>query len=104
MSIGMRIGNAIAGGLLCAVLTLMAGPAWAFDDANYPDLRGQWNRLEVPGIGPSFDPTKRPGRAQQAPLTAEYQKILEASLADQAAGGGGFAPRSEEHTSELQSR
>jgi hypothetical protein len=30
--------------------------------------------------------------AQQAPLTPEYQKILEASLADQATGGPGFAP------------
>ena len=30
-----------------------------------------------------------PGLAQQAPLTPEYQKILEDSLADQAAGGQG---------------
>ncbi len=86
------IGKAIAGGWLCAALMLMPGGAWAFDDANYPDLKGQWNRQEVPGIAPSFDPTRRPGLAQQAPLTPEYQKILEASLADQAAGGGGFAP------------
>jgi hypothetical protein len=48
--------------------------------------------MEVPGIGPSFDPTKRPGLGQLAPLTSEYQKILDASLADQAAGGAGFAP------------
>jgi hypothetical protein len=39
-----------------------------------------------------IDPTKRPGLNQQAPLTPEYQKILEASLADQAAGGGGGGP------------
>jgi hypothetical protein len=88
----MSIGNSIGGGLLGAALMLMYGGAWAFDDANYPDLKGQWNRVAVPGIAPSFDPTKRPGLAQQAPLTPEYQKILEASLADQAAGGGGFAP------------
>ena len=79
-------------GLLGAAMMLACGGAWAFDDSNYPDLKGQWNRVEVPGIGPSFDPTKRPGLAQQAPLTPEYQKILEASLADQATGGPGFAP------------
>src|SRR5258708_27052605 len=90
--IGMSIGRAMAGGLLGAALMLMPGGAWAFDDANYPDLKGQWHRGEVPGIGRSLDPTRRPGLAQRAPLTPEYQKILEASLADQAAGGGGFAP------------
>jgi hypothetical protein len=79
-------------GLLGAAMLLACGGAWAFDDSNYPDLKGQWNRMEVAGIGPSFDPTKRPGLAQQAPLTPEYQKILEASLADQATGGPGFAP------------
>jgi hypothetical protein len=77
--------------LLCVSLMLACGSARAFDDANYPDLRGQWNRVAIPGIAPSFDPTKRPGLAQQAPLTPEYQKILEESLADQAAGGGGFS-------------
>lgn len=31
----------------------------AFDDAIYPDLRGQWNRAPVPGAGqPAFDPNK----------------------------------------------
>ena len=54
---------------LCAALTLMPGGAGAFDDANYPDLKGQWNSQEVPGIGPSFDPTRRPGLAQQAEQT-----------------------------------
>jgi hypothetical protein len=88
----MLIGNSIGGGVLGVALMLTCTSAWAFDDANYPDMKGQWTRMEVPGIAPSFDPTKRPGLAQQAPLTPEYQKILEASLADQAAGGGGFGP------------
>src|SRR5262245_2533735 len=88
----MPTGNGIALGLLGAALMLMSGGASAFNDADYPDLKGQWNRQEIAGIAPSFDPTKRPGLAQQAPLTPKYQKILEASLADQAAGGGGFAP------------
>jgi hypothetical protein len=74
------------------VSSARASSAQAFDDSKYPDWKGQWDRLPVPGIGPSFDPTKRPGLGQQAPLTPEYQKILEASLADQAAGGGGFGP------------
>jgi hypothetical protein len=68
------------------------GTAVAFDGAKYPDLKGQWLRARAPmpnpGQGP-FDPTKRGGRAQEAPLTPEYQKLFEASLADQAAGGQG---------------
>jgi hypothetical protein len=88
---GMKIGKAIGGAALGVALTFAFGNAWAFDDANYPDMKGQWNRIAVPGVAPSFDPTKRPGLGQQAPLTPEYQKILEASLADQKAGGGGYA-------------
>ena len=53
---------------LAAALSMTLGGARAFDEAKYPDWKGQWNRLEVPGIGPSFDPTKRPGLGQQAPL------------------------------------
>jgi hypothetical protein len=79
-------------GIVILTAVMPNAMAQAFDDSKYPDWKGQWNRLEVPGIGPSFDPTKRPGLGQQAPLTPEYQKILEASLADQAAGGGGFGP------------
>jgi hypothetical protein len=77
--------------LIAALCGTFAG-AQAFDDANYPDWKGQWTRLPVPGIVgvPSFDPTKRAGRDQQAPLTAEYQKIFEDNLAEQAAGGHGI--------------
>jgi hypothetical protein len=65
--------------------------AQAFDDAKYPDLKGQWTRAPVPGaVGqPPYDPSKPWGRGQQAPLTPEYQAIFEANLADQAAGGHG---------------
>jgi hypothetical protein len=75
-----------------AVLLSLSASAHAFDDANYPDWKGQWTRAPVPGVGLalSFDPTKRGGLAQQAPLTAEYQKIYEANLAEQAAGGHGI--------------
>jgi hypothetical protein len=45
----------------------------------------------VRGLGgqPSFDQTKPWGLGQEAPLTAEYQKVLEGSIADQAKGGQG---------------
>jgi hypothetical protein len=76
---------------LAALLTTVGG-AWAFDDAQYPNLKGQWIRARPPagvtGQGP-FDPDKSWGRAQQAPLTPEYQTRFEASLADQASGGQG---------------
>jgi hypothetical protein len=65
--------------------TIAAAPA--FDESKFPDWSGQWRKPA--GIGNQWDQTKRPGLAQQAPLTAEYQKIFEASLADQAAGGQG---------------
>ena len=65
----------------------------AFDDAEYPDLSGQWRAVNL-GVGgqAAFDPTKAWGRAQQAPLTPEYRAILDASLADQANGGQGNWP------------
>src|SRR5579864_4990323 len=76
-----------------AVLSMTVGGARAFDDAQYPSLKGQWLRARPPagvtGQGP-FDPDKSWGLAQQAPLTPEYQAIFEASLADQAAGGQGL--------------
>ena len=72
-------------------LSALVGGAWAFDDAQYPDLRGQWTRATFPGVRgqPDFDQTKSSGRGQQAPLTPEYQAIFEANLADQEAGGFG---------------
>ena len=41
---------------------------------------------------PSHDQTKPWGFGQQAPLTPEYQKVLEDSIADQAKGGLGNFP------------
>jgi hypothetical protein len=65
--------------------------ARAFDDAQYPDLNGKWNR--APGGGPqpqpAFDPSKPWGKGQGAPLTVEYQAIFEANQLDQEAGGPG---------------
>ncbi len=76
---------------LAAALSVTVGSVQAADDAKYPDWKGAWGRFVVRGLGgqPSFDQTKPWGMGQQAPLTAEYQKVLEASLADQANGGQG---------------
>jgi hypothetical protein len=76
---------------LAAALMLTTGGVRAADDTKYPDWKGTWSRYIVDGLGgqPSFDQTKPWGIGQQAPLTAEYQKVLEDSLADQAKGGEG---------------
>src|SRR5712671_8130611 len=82
--------NLIFAGVFAALLATSM-TAQAFDDAKYPDLSGQWVAVRIPGVTgqPAFDPTKPWGRGQQAPLTPEYQKVLEASIADQAIGGQG---------------
>src|SRR6266446_5595277 len=59
-------------------------PHWPFQlDPINPRLGGQAIK---------FDPTKAWGPAQEAPLTAEYQKVHEESMADQANGGLGNYP------------
>src|SRR5258708_19794122 len=77
---------------LLAVLLLAVVDAKAGDEGKYQDLRGKWVRAEGAGGVGRFDPTKPPGRLQEAPLTAEYQAIYEANLADQASGGQGVDP------------
>jgi hypothetical protein len=71
-----------------AMLATIAG-ARALEEPRYPDWRGQWSRINIASGPASFDPTKTVGLGQQAPLTPEYQAILEASVADMAAGGFG---------------
>jgi hypothetical protein len=89
----MRFRGAV-GALALAALLTSAVAAQAFDDATYPDFSGQWRAVRPPGVDgqSAFDPTKPWGRGQQAPLTPEYQAILDASLADQADGGQGNWP------------
>jgi hypothetical protein len=79
---------------LATALAATIGGAQAADDGKYPDWRGQWGRFAVPGFPgqPSHDQTKPWGLGQKAPLTPEYQAILEASIADQAKGGLGNFP------------
>ena len=77
----------LIGAIPLAAALVLPISALAFDESKYPDLSGQWRRPS--GIGVQWDQTKPLGRGQQAPLTPEYQAKLEASLADQAAGGQG---------------
>jgi hypothetical protein len=82
----------LIGAIACSVLAAIpVGGVQASDEGKYPDWGGAWGRFVVRGLGgqPSFDQTKPWGKGQQAPLTAEYQKVLEDSLADQANGGQG---------------
>jgi hypothetical protein len=73
----------------CAVAlatALLAAPAIAqvVDFSKYPSLRGQWDRT-----GP---PNNRRQLAGPPPLTPEYQKVFEASLAEQRNGRPGNWP------------
>ena len=73
-------------GALCALLALL-GAATAHSEP-YPDWKGQWLRKSAG----TFDPDKPFGLGQQAPLTPEYQKVLEDSVESQANGGQGNNP------------
>ena len=65
-------------------------------DAKYPNWKGLWSPVVASGAGrQSFDPTKPEGAAQQAPLTAEYQKVFADSVAAQANGAIGNDPTKE---------
>ena len=77
---------------LAVVLGMAVAGAHAFDDAQYPDWKGQWLRAVGVTNGAFWDPSKPGGLKQEAPLTPEYRKIFEGSLADQAAGGQGTDP------------
>jgi hypothetical protein len=83
---------------VAAALIVTTGSARAADE-KYPNWQGRWEVVNAPGLGGQrvkFDPNKEFGPAQQAPLTAEYEKVYEDSMADQAKGGlGNFAGHSQ---------
>jgi hypothetical protein len=84
----------LAVALACALL-IRNGGAQLASDGKYPNWKGQWNAIVKPGtVGGQFkfDPTKDRGVGQEAPLTAEYRKVHEDSMADQARGGLGNYP------------
>jgi len=93
----MLVRSSVATALLAAVLAMAAADAQAWDDSIYPNWKGAWRRYLTPGLGGqgAFDQTRLWGRGQQAPLTEEYKKVHEASMADQANGGLGNYPSSQ---------
>ena len=68
---------------LAAALAMTFAGAQAFDDAKYPDMKGQWNRIGSPNWQVV---------AGTPPLTPEYQEIYKANRADMANGGPGDVP------------
>src|SRR5260370_15716862 len=80
-------GCSVGAAALVGAVAVTLSSAVAFDETKYPDWSGQWKRAR--SVGVVWDETKPPGLGQQAPLTPEYQAILAASIADQAAGGQG---------------
>jgi hypothetical protein len=80
-------------GYLLVTFTAELNIAAAVESSSHPDLRGQWIGIlrRVPGLPgqPSFDPAKPWGRGQEAPLTPEYQAILDANLKAQTQGALG---------------
>jgi len=79
---------------LAFALIVTSVTAQAADDPKYPNWKGQWDTINhrLGGQVIKFDPNKPWGPAQQAPLTPEYQKVLEDSMTDQAHGGIGNYP------------
>ena len=86
--------NAASTFVMAALLAATTGSALAADGENYPNWKGQWSRFNTNNQGQAvkFDPTKPSGLGQEAPLTPEYRKILQDSMADQANGGLGNYP------------
>jgi hypothetical protein len=76
---------------LIVALAIPVTGAVAQNQNKFPDWGGQW--LRPHGVGIQWDQDKRPGLTQLAPLTPEYQKKLEASIADQRNGGQGLDNR-----------
>jgi hypothetical protein len=77
--------------LVATTLALSGGSLAAQDLSKHPDWSGQWMR--PPGVGPGqWDVSKPTGPAQEPPLTAEYQAVYEARLAERAKGGIGGDP------------
>jgi hypothetical protein len=85
----MRSRIAIGVLTVAAALAAVTPDARAFDDAQYPDWKGQWVRIG----GGSFDPSKPGGRGQQPPLTDAYRAIWEANLVTEASGGQYYNPQ-----------
>jgi hypothetical protein len=78
--------------VLALATALMLSAGAEAQEKKYPNWKGEWTTItaRLPGQQLRFDPNKSYGKAQQAPLTEEYQKIYEDNLAEQALGGQGL--------------
>jgi hypothetical protein len=87
-------GLGLAAVFATALVTIATAPGRAADNRKYPSWKGQWLAINfrLGGQVIKYDPNKAWGPAQQAPLTPEYQKVLEESMAEQAEGGLGNYP------------
>src|SRR2546421_11204360 len=76
------------------MMTLPTGRAQTVDDAKYPNWKGQWITINhrLGGQVIKFAPDKPWGLGQHAPLTPDYRKVLDQSMAEQAQGGIGNYP------------
>ena len=94
----MSYRGSIGAFVFASALIVLSGSTLAADGSKYPNWKGQWQRFIAPGLpgrnGSAHDQTKPPGYGQQAPLTPEYQAVLDASIADQVNGGLGNSPTS----------
>jgi hypothetical protein len=75
----------IAALTLASALCAPTAGAQAFDESNYPNWKGKWQRPE--GVRPVWVQA-----GDKAPLTPEYQAIFDWNVADQKAGGMGTEP------------
>jgi len=80
----MRYRNSILAAALSTVLLATPSLAQVVDFGKYPNFKGQWVR--------EGNPNNWRALAGPAPLTPEYQKILEGITADLKAGGPGNWP------------
>ena len=81
----MRYGKSAGALVLSATLSVLSIAVTAKADAakKYPDWNTLWDRGSPPGV---WDPSKPAGPGQQAPLTAEYQKVYEENLVKMKSG------------------
>jgi hypothetical protein len=92
----------IAAAAVAAALVMSINSAAAFDDAKYPDLKGEWRRAGGPGLlaggagGFRYDESRPPAAdlslGEKPPLTREYQAIWDENLDDMGKGGQGIDP------------
>src|SRR5215472_6803907 len=78
--------------LALAILLLVTADGAQAQEKKYPSWKGEWATVmpRMPGQQLRFDSSKPYGKGQEAPLTAEYKKVYEDNLAEQALGRQGL--------------